>query len=103
MLCVVSILRGNDVVDDSLWPVYRVVCRLHLVRCRLAPVFTDCGHTNFSVKLINGENYIVRSFNDIYSSPSIIWVMKLRRLRWTGHVAHMGLGKVCIQDFVGET
>jgi len=26
----------------------------------------------------------------MYSSPSIIWVINLRRIRWEGHVAHMG-------------
>jgi hypothetical protein len=28
--------------------------------------------------------------NDLYSSPNIVWVIKLRRMRWVGHVAHMG-------------
>jgi len=28
--------------------------------------------------------------NDLYSSPSIVWVTKLRRMRWARHVAHMG-------------
>jgi hypothetical protein len=27
---------------------------------------------------------------DLYSSPSIIRIMKSRRIRWTGHVARMG-------------
>jgi len=27
--------------------------------------------------------------NDLYSSPNIVWVIKLR-MRWAGHVAHMG-------------
>jgi len=27
--------------------------------------------------------------NDLYSSPNIIWVIKWRRTRWVGHVAHM--------------
>jgi hypothetical protein len=27
--------------------------------------------------------------NDLYSSPNIIWVIKSRRMRWAGHVAHM--------------
>ena len=27
--------------------------------------------------------------NDLYSSPNIIHVIKLRRMRWVGHVAHM--------------
>ena len=28
--------------------------------------------------------------NDMYSSLSIVWVIKSRRIRWAGHVAHMG-------------
>ena len=35
-------------------------------------------------KLHNGE------LNDLYSSPNIVQVIKLRRTRWAGHVAHMG-------------
>jgi len=29
-------------------------------------------------------------FNDLYSSPNIIRVVKLRRIGWAGHVARMG-------------
>jgi hypothetical protein len=28
--------------------------------------------------------------NDFYSSPNIVQVIKSRRMRWAGHVAHMG-------------
>jgi hypothetical protein len=28
--------------------------------------------------------------HDLYSSPSIIRIMKARRMRWAGHVARMG-------------
>jgi hypothetical protein len=28
--------------------------------------------------------------HDLYSSPSIIRIMKARRMRWVGHVARMG-------------
>ena len=28
--------------------------------------------------------------NDLYWSPNIVWVIKLRRMRWAGHVARMG-------------
>ena len=28
--------------------------------------------------------------NDFYSSPSIVQVIKSRRMRWAGHVAHIG-------------
>ena len=27
---------------------------------------------------------------DLYSSPHSIWVIKSRRIRWVGHVAHVG-------------
>jgi hypothetical protein len=30
--------------------------------------------------------------NYLYSSPNIVWVIKLRRMRWAGHVACMGGG-----------
>jgi hypothetical protein len=29
--------------------------------------------------------------HDLYSSPSIIRIMKSRRMRWAGHVARMGI------------
>jgi len=28
--------------------------------------------------------------NDLYCSPNIFWVIKSRRMRWAGNVAHMG-------------
>jgi hypothetical protein len=30
--------------------------------------------------------------NNLYSSPNIVLVIKSRRMRWVGHVAHMGEG-----------
>jgi hypothetical protein len=30
------------------------------------------------------------ALNNLYASPNIIRVMKSRRVRWVGHVAHMG-------------
>jgi len=31
-----------------------------------------------------------QELNDLYSSPNIVRVIKSRRMRWVGHVAHMG-------------
>ena len=39
---------------------------------------------------------------DLYSSVSIIQVIKSGKLRWTGHGAYGGRER-CIQDFGGET
>ena len=37
-----------------------------------------------TIKIHNEE------FHDLYSSPSTVQMIKLRRMRWAGHVAHMG-------------
>jgi hypothetical protein len=29
----------------------------------------------------------------LYYSPNIVWVIKSRRMRWAGHVAHVGEGR----------
>ena len=31
-----------------------------------------------------------KELNDLYSSPNIVGVIKSRRMRWAGHMAHMG-------------
>ena len=41
--------------------------------------------------------------NDLYCSPNIVRVIKSGRMRWAGHVAHMGGEERCIQGFGGET
>ena len=33
--------------------------------------------------------------NDLYSSPNIVRVIKLRRMGWAGHVARRGKGEAC--------
>ena len=41
---------------------------------------------------------------DLFSSSNIIFVIKLKRMRWTGHVARMGRGEIqYLRDFCGET
>jgi hypothetical protein len=40
--------------------------------------------------------------NDLYSSPNIIRVIKSRRMRWMGHVARMGEGRVAYRILVGR-
>jgi hypothetical protein len=40
--------------------------------------------------------------HDLYSSPSIIRVIKSRRMRWVGHVARMGEGRGAYRVLVGR-
>ena len=40
--------------------------------------------------------------NDLYSSPNIVWVIKSRRMRWTGHVACMGEKRGVYRVLVGK-
>jgi hypothetical protein len=47
------------------------------------------------IKLHNEE------LNDLYSSPNIVLMNKSRRMRWAGHVVHMG--ERHIESFDGET
>ena len=40
--------------------------------------------------------------NDLYSSPNIVRVIKSRRMRWAGHVAHMGEEMGVYRVFLGK-
>jgi hypothetical protein len=40
--------------------------------------------------------------HNLYSSPSIIRMIKSKRLRWAGHVAHMGEKKNAYRILVGN-
>ena len=41
--------------------------------------------------------------NDLYCSPSLVRVIKWRRMRWAEHVARMEEWESCAQGFGGET
>ena len=40
--------------------------------------------------------------NDLYCSPNIVRVIKSRRMRWTVHVACMGVRRVVYRVLVGK-
>jgi hypothetical protein len=41
-------------------------------------------------------------FHSLYSSPNIVSVIKSRRMRWVGHVAHVGEGRGGYRVLVGR-
>ena len=40
--------------------------------------------------------------NDLHPSPSIVWVIKSRRMKWAGHVARMGEERGVNRVLVGK-
>jgi hypothetical protein len=40
--------------------------------------------------------------NDLYSLPNIVRVVKSRRMRWAGHIARMGEGRVVHRILLGK-
>ena len=52
---------------------------------------------------VTGEwRKIHNELNDLYCSPSILRVIKSRRMRWAGHVARMGEGRGVYRVLVGK-
>jgi hypothetical protein len=43
-----------------------------------------------------------RYYNDLYSSPNLIRMVKARRMRWAGHVARMGEKRNAYRILVGK-
>jgi hypothetical protein len=43
-----------------------------------------------------------KELRDLYSSPSIIRITKLQRIRWAGHVARMGKKRNAYRLLVGK-
>jgi hypothetical protein len=52
---------------------------------------------NLHIKLHN-----VEELNDLNSSPTIVRVIKSRRMSWAGHVARMGEGRDVYRVLVGK-
>jgi hypothetical protein len=52
---------------------------------------------------VDWRNLHNEELHDLSSSPSIVRVIKSRRMRWAGHVACIGGEERFIQGFGGET
>ena len=44
----------------------------------------------------------IEECNDLYCSPNVIWVIKSRRMRWSGHVEHMGESRGVYRFLMGK-
>jgi hypothetical protein len=63
--------------------VRNTICNIKLFQLRLDELTGEWR------KLHNEE------LNDLYCSPTIVLVIKSKKIRWTGHIARMGRGEVC--------
>jgi hypothetical protein len=77
---------------------WREECRLRVFESRVLRIFGPKRDeiTRECRKLHKEE------FNDLYSSPNIVRVIKSRRMRWAGHVACMGERRGIYRFFVGK-
>jgi hypothetical protein len=57
---------------------------------------------NSSFVLLNNSISFGIPFRDLYSSPSIIRIMKSRRMRWAVHVARIGEKRNAYRLLVGK-
>jgi hypothetical protein len=77
----------------------REECRLRVFENRaFRRIFgpTKAKVTGEWIKLHNEE------LHNLYSTPNIVWVIKSRKMRWTGHVAWMGRREACIGFWWGN-
>jgi hypothetical protein len=52
---------------------------------------------------VTGEwGKLYEELHDLYSSPTIVRMIKSRRMRWAGHVARMGAGREVYMVLVGK-
>jgi hypothetical protein len=59
----------------------------------------ECSYVDFPKKrdILHNEE-----LNDLYSSPTIVRVIKSRKRKWAGHVARMGEGRGVYRVLVGK-
>jgi hypothetical protein len=65
------------------------------------PRLHKLGAAMFSLIRINVIHN--EELSDLYCSAIIFWVIKWRRIRWAGHVEHMGKRRGVHRVFGGET
>ena len=61
----------------------------------ISPSYSTC----MGLRMLGRQKY---TLNDLYPSPSIVRVIKSRRMRWGGHVARMGEERGVYRILVGN-
>jgi hypothetical protein len=69
--------------------------------CRLRVLRRIFGPTRDKVT-IEWRKLRKEELSDLYSSPNIVQVIKVRRMRWEGHIVHMGERRGIYRVLVGK-
>jgi hypothetical protein len=92
------VLRGFETWSLTL----REEHRLRVFENRMLRIFGPKREEDGSWRKLHNDE-----LHNLYSSPNIVRVIKSRRMRWAGHVAHMGEGrcvyKVLVRRPKGKT
>jgi len=70
----------------------------------------ELRHTNTGCFVALSTNFVLQrlillhneELDNLYFSPTIVWVIKSKRMRWAGHVARMGENKGIYRVLVGK-
>jgi hypothetical protein len=104
----------------STFLIYKII--ISILSCDLTAVFPLIVCYQNGMNKVNTDSVVVRrvfgpkryevtgewrklrneELNDMYSIPNIVRVVKLRRMRWAGHVARMGEKRVVHRVLVGK-
>jgi hypothetical protein len=76
---------------------FRKECRLRVLETRLLRRIFGPKRDE-----VTGDWRKLHNEEDLYFSPNTVWVIKSRKIRWTGHVARMGERRGVYRFFVGK-
>jgi hypothetical protein len=105
-MCMLRGLRAASCFYHSVSSTVFIHRRSFVVAVR--PYLAKSRKVSYAVYVINQFGYklillpTIEELRDLYSSPSIIKIIKARRMRWTGHVAWMGEKRNAYRSLVGK-
>jgi hypothetical protein len=87
-------------LEQNTWKQILVV---HNTAYKYVRVYVFCVYGNDSHVIVQEWRKLhIEELNELYSSPTIVRLIKSRSMRWAGHVARMGEGTGVCRVLVGK-